>query len=76
MVGCRRAEPMVKQQDVWAFRTARDVEIVVRSARVWSDRYTLDKAAVADAEQIIKVRCHQGSHAISTIVQALTPKVM
>lgn len=51
---CRHAEPSVKPQDVWPFRTSRDIEIVTRSCRKWDDRYTLNKEAVQGAEQIIK----------------------
>ncbi|KAG2492488.1 hypothetical protein HYH03_009153 [Edaphochlamys debaryana] len=44
----------IKPQDVYGFLDPRDVEVAARCARVWADRYTLDKAAVGRAQDIIK----------------------
>lgn len=52
----RNATPDIKPPDIYPFKSPRDVEFVARSARVWVDRYTLDKEAVSRAEEIIKVR--------------------
>ncbi len=59
----RTVEPGVKPPDIYPFKSSRDVERVARSARVWVDRYALDKEAVTRAEEVIKVgQRSQGGH--------------
>lgn len=52
---CSNPDQSIKPHDIYAFDSPRDVEIVARCARVWADRYTLDKGAIMMAEAVIKV---------------------
>ncbi|PNW76483.1 hypothetical protein CHLRE_11g467629v5 [Chlamydomonas reinhardtii] len=45
---------VLEPRDVYHFNDPKDVEVAARSARKWADLYTLDKAAVRRAEEIIK----------------------
>ncbi|KAG2439095.1 hypothetical protein HYH02_006619 [Chlamydomonas schloesseri] len=45
---------VLEPRDVYHFSDPKDVEVAARSARKWADLYTLDKAAVRRAEEIIK----------------------
>ncbi|KAG2488731.1 hypothetical protein HYH03_012730 [Edaphochlamys debaryana] len=44
----------VKPEDIYHFADPRDIEVAARSARVWVDLYTLQKAAMHQGHTIIK----------------------
>ncbi|KAG2488728.1 hypothetical protein HYH03_012728 [Edaphochlamys debaryana] len=44
----------IKPEDIYHFAHPRDIEVAARSARVWADLYTLQKAAMHQGHTIIK----------------------
>lgn len=52
---CRKAPLKAKSRSIYQFTDVREVEILTRCCRKWIDPETLDPAAIALAERVIKV---------------------